>query len=72
LGNRVRTIEPSSGELAVWVKLNYNLIVRLVGVRSPCGVFLFVVLEDAMLLSLLDVLSICLEGDVEQCVATKH
>ena len=33
--------------------------------RSACGVFMLVVLKDAILLSFLDILPVCLEGDAE-------
>ena len=56
----------------MWVKLDHQLVSYSVGVGLLLGIFPLVVLEDTVLFPFLDVFPICLEGDVEKCVASKH
>ena len=56
----------------VGVSADHNLITHCVVVMHSFGVFTLVVLEDELLLSLLNLLPVRLERDVEERVAPKH
>ena len=72
LGDRARTVEPSSFELAVGVCSDHYLVSWTVDVVAPGGVFSFVVLKDATLLLFLNALPVSLERHVEEGITSKH
>ena len=55
---------------AAWVLFNLYCVTDRVCVRDALGILTFVVLNDKLLLSFLDVLPICLEGDIEHLVTS--
>ena len=57
---------------AVGRKSYHDLVTNLIGVWEALGVFPFVVLKDELLLSILNVLPVRLEGDVEHGISAKH
>ena len=57
---------------AVGVKDNHNLVSNSVVVRFAFSILLFVVLKDTFLLTFLDVVPICLKGNIEHCVSSEH
>ena len=56
----------------VGVSADHYLITYCVAVMYSFGVFTLVVLKDELLLPFLYVLPVCLEGDVEERVTSKH
>ena len=51
--------------------MDHNPIANRILVRLASSVFTLVVLKDAILLSFLDILPVCLEGDVEHGISAK-
>ena len=72
LGHCVWTNPAFSFEFATGVSLDHYLISRVVGVLTSCGIFGFVVLDDAVLFPLLDALPIGFKGDVQQSIPAKR
>ena len=56
----------------VRVSVDHDSITYCAVVMNSFSVLALVVLEDELLLSLLDVLPVCLKGDVEERVASKR
>ena len=72
LGYRIRSRVMRVSKLSAGVLLYHYLVARLVGVFPPCGVLMFVVLDDVAHLSLFDVVPVGYKCYVEQSVPSKH
>ena len=72
LGHCAWTNAAFSFEFATGVSFDHHLISRVTGVLTSRGILGFVILNDAMLFALLDVLPTGFEGDVQQSIPAKR
>ena len=72
LADRVRPLVEGLPMLSAWVLLDHNMVSHGVCVVLASGILAFVVLDDKLLLSLLDVVPIGLEANVQERVSAEH